>query len=85
MIGRTISHYEIREQIGDGGMGLVFRARDTKLNLSSVQINANSVRIPLGEDGSIHVAAILAPAQSAAENDESYDTKISSLRLASVS
>lgn len=60
-------------------------ARDTKLNLSSVQINANSVRIPLGEDGSIHVAAILAPAQSAAENDESYDTKISSLRLASVS
>ena len=31
MIGRTISHYEIVSQIGAGGMGTVYRARDTLL------------------------------------------------------
>ncbi len=32
MLGRTLAHYEIKEQIGKGGMGEVYRARDTKLS-----------------------------------------------------
>lgn len=72
MIGQTISHYKILEKIGEGGMGVVYKAEDTKLK-RTVALKFLSPQILKNKDEKIRFSN---EAQSAAAINHAHVTTI---------
>src|SRR5262245_61259168 len=59
MIGEKLDHYHLTAKIGEGGMGIVYRARDEELNRDvAVKVLAESRLDHLGRDQLLKEAQI---------------------------